>query len=382
MLPSRPGVIGNFSTLRSAASARAAAASSQGAASAATGVRPFASAVHDAIALVNTPSSPSPAPQPVTLDATSLLAGHPLPGAPPPVPQSSTTAVTQPQQVGASLNRDDPFVKKYEMKLQQKLRDQGFSSLDDYRTSVQQRRGYATTAGPPTPPSASSTATAASPDTPSQTSDSASSSPQKTEAWRKYQPDAVPPTIKSLDSILNLEKIAQLSADEIGELWKAYHARKDGMLYAVVPADVYSKLMTRGKEYPMFLLPVPREPSGFEFFLCQFQPPMIHFTTLASFQRQLRASPPAPAVSYFTLTHYPDLYHSHGVALMRGEVDRAACEQDGVQLTTEDARVLAWGVQQFYATGGRKKLRLVEKFHKDPQSFDYQHVVDEMDRME
>ncbi|KAJ3339303.1 ATP synthase mitochondrial F1 complex assembly factor 1 [Gonapodya sp. JEL0774] len=213
------------------------------------------------------------------------------------------------------------------------------------------RRGYATSAIPPTPPTpAPSTTSSPSSvqDLPTKTPESVKSEPGS-EAWRSYQPDPVPAIVKPLSSILNLEKASQLSSEELGKLWKAYFSRKEGTLFAVVPSEVYSKMMKRGKQYSL---------------------------------RQLKATPSAPAVPYLTLTHYPDLYHSHGIALMKGEVDQAACERDGVALNADDARVLAWGVQQFYATGGTRKLRLVEIFHKDPAGFNYQDVVDEMDRLE
>ena len=56
-----------------------------------------------------------------------------------------------------------------------------------------------------------------------------------------------------------MEKLLPQSADAIGQIWNAYHQMKPNTLSAVIPADIYMKMTEIGKQYPQFVVPLPRQ---------------------------------------------------------------------------------------------------------------------------
>jgi len=66
----------------------------------------------------------------------------------------------------------------------------------------------------------------------------------------------LPPSVKTLDDILNMEMIKNESAEKIGELWKQFHSTKD-CVHAVIPAKLYQSLYQTSKQYPKFVYPLP-----------------------------------------------------------------------------------------------------------------------------
>lgn len=56
---------------------------------------------------------------------------------------------------------------------------------------------------------------------------------------------------------------------------------------------------------------------------------------------------------------------------MKGDIN-----DDPRMLDTGNAQFLTFALQEFYVTGGEKKLQLVEKFHKSPAEFDFQELID------
>ncbi|KAI9034533.1 ATP11 protein-domain-containing protein [Hyaloraphidium curvatum] len=122
-----------------------------------------------------------------------------------------------------------------------------------------------------------------------------------------------------------------------------------------------------------FILPLPRD-KGFEFFLLQFQPPQqILFTSLHAYQTLGPSCRP-----YLTLTLYPDLLDAKGIALMRGEVD---AEVLGKQMGVEEARMLALYMQAYYVEPNERKKELLRTFHQEPAKFNYQDVLDEIEKL-
>lgn len=87
---------------------------------------------------------------------------------------------------------------------------------------------------------------------------------------------------KKLDDIVKIDMLLEKTADEIKNIWLEYHEKKD-VLVATIPNDVYGVLEKRGKEHPIFLVPLPRS-QGFEFFMLQFASNTVHFTPLLCYQ--------------------------------------------------------------------------------------------------
>lgn len=87
---------------------------------------------------------------------------------------------------------------------------------------------------------------------------------------------------KRLSDIMKVELLADKTADEIAKIWLDYHKEKD-VLVATIPTETFNLLTARGKESPIFILPLPRS-QGYEFFLLQFASNTVHFTPLLCYQ--------------------------------------------------------------------------------------------------
>lgn len=81
---------------------------------------------------------------------------------------------------------------------------------------------------------------------------------------------------------MKIDLLANKSADEIKKIWLEYHKQKD-VLVATIPSETYKLMTERAKEYPLFIVPLPRS-QGFEFFLLQFASNTVHFTPLLCYQ--------------------------------------------------------------------------------------------------
>jgi ATP synthase mitochondrial F1 complex assembly factor 1 len=82
---------------------------------------------------------------------------------------------------------------------------------------------------------------------------------------------------------MKIELVQDKTAAEIASIWVEYHKLKE-VLVATIPVKTYDLLMQRGKENPIFILPLPRS-QGYEFFMTQFDKNnCIHFTSLLCYQ--------------------------------------------------------------------------------------------------
>ncbi|KAL0094560.1 ATP11 protein-domain-containing protein [Phycomyces blakesleeanus] len=173
----------------------------------------------------------------------------------------------------------------------------------------------------------------------------------------------------SLDKIVKLDLLQNEDVKSITKIWTEYHSDKD-CITAVIPSEVYDTLYKRSREFPMFVLPMPRE-SGIEFFLLQFNFHQCNFTSLLEYKTKGSEARP-----FLTISHFPELSESKGIVLMKGEIS-----DKPRMIDAQNAQFLVFAIQQFYVTGGERKLGLVEKFHKAPQEFDYQELLDEVERL-
>ncbi|KAJ3010625.1 UNVERIFIED_CONTAM: hypothetical protein HDU68_002050 [Siphonaria sp. JEL0065] len=183
--------------------------------------------------------------------------------------------------------------------------------------------------------------------------------------------DGLPSYVKTLDEIVDLQRFADETPERIEIIWNEFHATQAGMVSGVMQSDFYSKLKARGKENPLFILPLPRE-SGVEFFLLQFSFNQIYYTSLLEYKTHMTEARPC-----LTLTHYDDLSESKKIVMMCGEIGK-----EGGILRADDARLLVLMTQSFYVTGSEAKRKLVEVFNKNPSEFNYQTLIEEMDKLE
>ncbi|CAE6430511.1 hypothetical protein ACGC1H_001231 [Rhizoctonia solani] len=237
----------------------------------------------------------------------------------------------------------------------------------------------------------------------------------------KARKDSSP--IKPLDTILNVSKLLlsspPLTSTQLGALWTAYHARKEGVLCAVVPLDMYGQLLDRARQYNQFVVPLPRgaksaeageqAEGGTEIFFIEWtvhhspilpnpnvdelglpifpptenpipkgsNPPILTllFTPLQEYKhRQSFAAP------HLAVTLYTDLATTHGVVLLRGEITPAQSGDGRWLLGQEEAQALVVAMQKFYlpgiGEGAKEREELLKCFYERPKEFKWERLLE------
>jgi ATP synthase F1 complex assembly factor 1 len=206
----------------------------------------------------------------------------------------------------------------------------------------------------------------------------------------------------------------------IAKIWTTYHSThptlSNSFLSASVPSKTYDTMISLAKANPFFVIPLPRsagqstsdvvKTDEYEMFVLQwlFHPtpesspsgkPLPStasaiFTPLEEFKKQGEWAQP-----YLVLTHYPDLSHSHGTVLMRGEISTASAGgpdgsdlNPGYLLSQPQAQLLALALQRFYcagievkgegAAGTQERLKRIEAltgFRERPEQWDWTGLV-------
>lgn len=169
---------------------------------------------------------------------------------------------------------------------------------------------------------------------------------------------------KTLDSILNLELVQDMTGPEISQIWNQYFSTRD-TISAVVPTETFERILTRAQSCPTFLFALPRS-DGYEFFVGQWSGFELHFTSLINLKTVGESAP-----SQLVLVHYPELKHKD-IVLMTAERDRSA-------MGVAEAQCLANQVQLFY--GSRDgAFRLVEAFNHRSPEFRHMDVIAELEQ--
>ncbi|MCO5596230.1 hypothetical protein L7F22_050290 [Adiantum nelumboides] len=191
-----------------------------------------------------------------------------------------------------------------------------------------------------------------------------------------------PSALKTLGDIIDLEKVRSDSPETISQLWTQYHSLKN-KLSAVIPARQYAEMVSKAKQYPQFLLPLPRtivgsddvnktanvapgeRKNGYEMQYMEWgflpkpdleeitakveqsvnhsheekeviekaTPTTVLFTPLAEYKLRQEFAQPVLIV-----THYTDLALSKGIVLLRGEITEG---QDAQSAPTGMAAAIA-----------------------------------------
>ena len=169
----------------------------------------------------------------------------------------------------------------------------------------------------------------------------------------------------SLDKIMRVDLLKELPSDEIGTIWKKYHADKNFVCALITQSD-YQHFQELMRNYPTFLLALPKT-EGFEFIYSQGQFLSLLFTKLSSFQMYKENAP-----IILSLNFYTDLAASKEIVLMRGEYNADV-------LMPIEAQTLVNQHQLFYNRGvtdeDRERLKLVQTFNSNPDKFDYNELL-------
>ncbi|KAK8776376.1 hypothetical protein V5799_030276 [Amblyomma americanum] len=207
--------------------------------------------------------------------------------------------------------------------------------------------------------------------TPSPSSDNHSSEVQEPKDRRcdklQQEPTYVRPSKFDADAIRELRSRCKSTA-ELTDAWKALHSARDAVC-AVIPSSIYETIRERARDYPVFLYPLPRDGSGYEFVLSQFVGDQCHMTPLASYQLHGSEAPACLALTYWTqLASRED----GGVVLMNGEYDSKV-------VGPTEAQCLVNQLQLYYGGNELKKKLLLWNFNREPRSFKHEMLIREFE---
>ncbi|KAK9150316.1 hypothetical protein Syun_008625 [Stephania yunnanensis] len=166
----------------------------------------------------------------------------------------------------------------------------------------------------------------------------------------KFATGFSPLQLKPLDSIIDVERVKDRSAEEIASIWDDLKA-KEGK--KVVSLDKFA-----AADRLVYLRQMLDQLTFFE----RVQMPHMSFTGLEDYKA--RGTQAAP---YFTVTHYTEFAESKDLVLIRGDVVFTS------KLSDTEAQWLLETAQSFYLNDMRYKL--VERFNKETRDFEFNHVL-------
>lgn len=191
---------------------------------------------------------------------------------------------------------------------------------------------------------------------------------------------------KTLNSFVDVAKIAELPPRELEYIWKARFQSKENSLISIVPSNVFDKLYKTARENPTFVLPLPRETEGgendaFELHYVQWQfvgPNTVHcmFTTLLEFKTHKEFARPHTSLMFHT-----ELKENKGLVLMNGTVEK----DSAVKLP--EAQLLLLNVQRFYGAladseASKRRTKLLRDFTFGSSDFSVEALVAEAQSLE
>ncbi|KAJ3227130.1 hypothetical protein HK099_003349 [Clydaea vesicula] len=174
----------------------------------------------------------------------------------------------------------------------------------------------------------------------------------------------------SLELILNNLKNLN-SKDGIESMWNQFHDTRRGFLSSSFDSNFFDTLSTRSKSFPTFVIPL-RKGGEYDFYFLHFKENRVFYFKLLE--------PKDKSKACLVVTYFTDLKDSKGVILIQGKID---CDKNnGLQkLKLHEARELINQMQNFYVTGDEKKFKLLEKFNKSFDDFDYQELIAETQQL-
>ncbi|KAK3192224.1 hypothetical protein K4F52_001854 [Lecanicillium sp. MT-2017a] len=286
---------------------------------------------------------------------------------------------------------------KYRAKLDQKAKQEGHSTIEDlkeaYADKISEQRQKDAIQPSTEPPS---DFIPQAPDTPVSQPNREPMSPEEKEARkaaaaaRATSKSGEKPAVKTLDEILDLEKVRELPEKEVTAIWRLRHANSPQKICAVIRTPTYRAMEELALRAPQFVLPVPHEEQGAEMHFLQwvFDEPSrtstVMFTQLAEYKTRGEFAQP-----HTTITHHLDLADDNGLVLMQG----LTMDDRGVQ--PEHAKWLVMCLQKFYGgweqdgqplEGQRKeraeeRRKLLEWFSRGDERFTVEKLLEEAERM-
>lgn len=172
---------------------------------------------------------------------------------------------------------------------------------------------------------------------------------------------------RKLSDIMKLDLLQDKSVEEIRHIWIEYHKTKD-VLSAVIDVQQFEELARKGKEFPVFIFPLPRD-QGYEFIMHQFTPGnSVHFTPLLNYQVHKENAPEC-----LNIVHYTE-FMDKGVVLMRGEFDANV-------ISAREAQYLVNQLQMYYCQNDETRTALLKTFTYEPAKFKHMDVVRQLEEI-
>lgn len=168
---------------------------------------------------------------------------------------------------------------------------------------------------------------------------------------------------RSLDEVMKIDLIKDKTADEIRKIWTEHYAQKD-CIFGVVEAINYESLITKSKQCPLFLYPLPRG-DGYEFYFTQIHGKDVYFTSLGMYQLLKENAPPC-----LTVAHFPEFADDKGIVLMAGQYDSKI-------ISKNEAVILVSQMSAYYNPGVGERYNLVRMFNLTPEKFKHLDLIDE-----
>ncbi|XP_055805966.1 uncharacterized protein LOC129874670 isoform X1 [Solanum dulcamara] len=192
----------------------------------------------------------------------------------------------------------------------------------------------------------------------------------------KFASGFTPLKQKPLDSIIDMERAKDKSAEELADIWddvlswtnrhkfchknEQYHLGR-GHIAASMKSKLYKLLEQRASSCRYFVIPLWKG-SGYTTMFVQVQAPHILITGLEDYKA--RGTQAAP---YFTVSYYTEFAESKDLVLVRGDIVFTS------KLTDSEAKWLLDTAQSFYLNDVRYKL--VERFNRETREFEFKDVL-------
>ncbi|SCU98729.1 LAFA_0G19834g1_1 [Lachancea sp. 'fantastica'] len=294
----------------------------------------------------------------------------------------SLTSFVQQQLLQTKKYSTEALEHRYHEKLVQKAKEQGFDSVDDLKQNLKSQIEDKKRSLNKIDPLQELLDY-------EQRMKMASNNAKMTEPRGPVDAATAPAPFKTLDSFLKLEKIRDLSKQEIEFLWRARWANNDQALNAVVPAAVFDQMSKHFKAVPTFVLPLPREikadasdlqgnandGQGVELHYIQWQiagPNTVHciMTSLADYKLHKEYAKP-----HTTFQFHTELAQDKQIVLMNGHVEK------DVNVSLQDAQLLLLNVQRFYGAMGEEtipsklRLQLLRDFASGSTNFSVEKLI-------
>ena len=190
----------------------------------------------------------------------------------------------------------------------------------------------------------------------------------RTKTKLEARPSSTASYSQDLNRIVKVDLLKDLECDEIENIWKQYHAKKN-YVCALIKTDCYTSYRELLNLYPRFLLALPRD-DGFEFFYTQSLFSSLLFTKLSSYQTYQENSPIVVSCQF-----YSELSEEKGVILMRGEYDPEVVNPLEAQTLVNQHRLFYFQKKAELTADEKERLNLVKLFNEYPNNFDYNDVI-------